>query len=152
MTILERLLERAEMKDIRLHRSEGDIAPYPRMFAAVTYHNSRLHSFMSTQSQIMFTFNIPWDLLTEENLTEEKMIDLNNGHDSLSLTECSEKFQNEVLKKMIAEKKPNETLYVEKYASDDGWDIKTLIPRVSCLEELEIMLDLNESGDMLDEA
>lgn len=145
MTILERLLERAEMKDIRLNRSEEDTAPYPKMFAAVTYHNSRLRSFMSTQSQIMFTFNIPWDLLMKENLTEEKMIDLNNGHNSLSLRECSEKFQNEVLKKMIAEKKPNESLFVEKYAGDGSWNIKTLIPKVSCLEELEIMLDL-ENG------
>lgn len=142
MTILERLLERADMKDIRLNRNKEDIAPYPMLFASVTYHNSRLHSFISTQSQIMFTFNIPWDLLTKENLTEEKMIDLNNGHNSLSLIECSEKFQNEVLKRMIAEKKPNESLFVEKYVGDKGWDIKTLIPRVSCLEELEIMLDL----------
>ena len=49
---------------------------------------------------------------------------------------------------MISEKKPNETLFVERYVDDDKWKpcdkwkTSVVIPCVTCLEELEIMLDL----------
>ena len=146
MTTLERLLERADMVDMRLNRSGNDFASLPLVFVSVRYRNTPLHSYLSSQSSVMFTFSIPWNMLCKEDLIEEKLIDFNNGHDSISLKECSEAFQNEVLKRMISAKKPDETLFVEKYTDDDKWNTKTVIPSVLCLEELEIMLDL-ENGE-----
>ena len=142
MTILEKLLERAEMKDLRLNRELPNCPLFPKVFATASYYSTNLHSFVSSQSSTVFTFTIPWDMLENEDLIEEKIIDLSKGRNSISLRECSENFQNEVLKRMIAEKHPDETLFVEKYAGDGYWLQKTVIPAVTCLEELEIMLDL----------
>lgn len=146
MTILDRLLERVEMTDMHLKRSGNDSVLFPRVFAFVKYQNTPLHSYVSSQSHPMFTFSIPWSMLCKEDLIEEKLIDFNSGHDSISLKECSETFQNEVLKIMISKKKLDETLFIEKYSDDGKWKTKTVIPSVSCLEELEIMLDL-ENGE-----
>lgn len=145
MTILDRLLKRADMIDMHLKRIGNDSASLPLVFAFVRYQNTPFHSYVSSQSHPMFTFSIPWSILFKEDLIEEKLIDFNSGHDSISLKECSEAFQNEVLKRMISEKKPDETLFVEKYSDDDKWKTKTVIPCVACIEELEIMLDLENT-------
>lgn len=146
MTTLEKILKKARMTEMLLNGSEiNSIVHPPKVFASVKYVDSKLQSYVSSYSKITFTFPIPWDMLEKEDITEEQIIDLSNGHNSISLNKCSEKFQNEVLRRMIAQKRPDECLFVDKYIKESTWDSIVVIPSVTCLEELEIMLDLENN-------
>ncbi len=144
MTVLKRLLKKTGLKDITL---TGYSPRKDHYMLNVVHFDTNVQSHM--HSSASYSFHIPQKLLDMAwnvscRLTVEQA--LANGY-VVSLTEMDEHFQNSMLESMLSEKTPNDTIYIDKYV-DDGrlanWQRITVIPPVSCMDELKIQLDLEE--------
>lgn len=144
MTVLERLLKKTGLKDIIL----TGYSPYKDNYMLKAVHfDTNVQSFV--HSSTFYSFHIPQKLLdmtwnTSCRFTVKQA--LANGY-VVSLAEMDESFQNSMLEAMLAKKTPNDTLWIDKYVDDGGlahWQRITVIPVVSCIDELKIQLDLEE--------
>lgn len=143
--VLDRLVKHADVKDIVFVTGFGFIPGFghdiswPVLTCDVRWHDTSVSSSLISTSRQWFRFQVPE--LAAKVLNEEVK------HDIASKRRCvihrsmlSPKVQQEIVKQMIACKRPSDELYVEKYPD---WKKTVIVPAVSCLEELEMTLDLD---------
>ena len=140
-SVLDRLVKYAGIEDIMFATDftcRHD-ASSPLLHCLVRWHDTTITSRLVSTSSQWFMFQVPE--LASKVLNEEAKHDIASGiRSKIRRDMMSSELQQEIVQQMIACKKPDDVLYVEKYPD---WTRTVVIPAVSCLEELEMLLDLH---------
>ena len=150
--LLEQLLMRTGARDLVLARGEcRDL--HPRVFAKLVMPWISIpHSLKTKQTNgYPLVFPISWHLLEKEKRTGlERISDLDiaglmHGWSDLSVGLRSRRFQKHVIERMLEAANGLE-IFVKKncYNAESGM---IFLPRASCVEEVKIWLDVNETED-----
>lgn len=150
--LLERLLVKTGARDLVLARGENRNL-HPRVFAKLVFPYSSMPHWLETSlesNSSPLVFPISWQLLEKEKsnglkrISNLDIVSLMHGWSDLSVGLRSERFQEHVIEKML-ETASSEIFICPSLSKDN-----IFLPKASCVEEVSIWLDVNETNDSQD--
>lgn len=148
--LLERLLAKVEARDLVLARGENK-NPHPLVFAKLFFPYSSMPHWLETKQTggCALLFPISWYLLEKDKtgglkrISNLDIVNLMHGWHGLSVGLRSQRFQEHVIERMLEAANGSEIFVKQNYYNAK----KVFLPRASCVEEVRIRLDINETED-----